>query len=159
MSEKILFTVVKRTVQFNSTPTNVLFTSVPGISTGIKDAPIDGERYIRSYGEWILFNGNINWITSSINVTAVAFNGYFIDTTFSEKTVQLPIGVKGATISICDWKGTAKTNRIVISANGTEKIMGLISNLYLNEDNKCVTLIYSDNTQGWKITSTNQINI
>ena len=88
------------------------------------------------------------------NFTAVAGEGYFVNTTSGAITVTLPSGtpVAGSQVVIIDYAGTADTNAITINPNGN-KIEGGTSNLALTGEREGVTLTYVDSTQGWLATS------
>ena len=88
------------------------------------------------------------------NFTAVAGEGYFVNTTSGEITVTLPSGTPaaGSQVVIIDYAGTADTNKIVINPNGN-KIEGAAGNVQLTGEREGVTLTYVDSTQGWLATS------
>jgi len=88
------------------------------------------------------------------NFTAVAGEGYFVNTTSGAITVTLPSGtpVAGSQIIIIDYAGTADTNAITINPNGN-KLEGATDNLKISGEREGVTLTYVDSTQGWICTS------
>ena len=92
-----------------------------------------------------------DWQTAiqTSNFTAVASKGYFVNTTSAEITVTLPVGVVGTEIVIQDYAGTFATNKIILAANGSEKIQGSTSDFECITNNATVTLIYQDATEGW----------
>ena len=93
----------------------------------------------------------IDWQTGSIktaNFTAVAGEGYLVNTTSAAVTATLPAGTAGNIIAITDYAGTAGTNNITISPNGSEKIHGVDSKV-LSTNRDSVQLVYIDGTQGW----------
>ena len=83
------------------------------------------------------------------NFTAAAGKGYFVNTTSGSVTISLPTGVVGAEIAIQDYAGTFDTNKIIISANGSEKIQGQTDDKVCKIENALVRLLYQDATQGW----------
>ena len=84
------------------------------------------------------------------NFTAVAGEGYFVNTTSGVKTVTLPAGVVGAEIVIQDYAGTFATNKVLLVANGSEKIQGDSTNSgQITTNNATATLVYQDATKGW----------
>lgn len=93
-----------------------------------------------------------DWQTTiqTSNFTAVAGKGYFVNTTSAEITVTLPAGVVGTEIVIQDYAGTFATNKVLLSANGSEKIQGS-STLQgkITTNNATATLVYQDATKGW----------
>ena len=81
--------------------------------------------------------------------TAVAGEGYFVNTTGGVITVTLPSSATiGNEISIIDYAGTADTNNITVARNG-HKIQGAESNLTVLTERAAFTLVYVDATQGW----------
>ena len=58
------------------------------------------------------------------NFTAVAGNGYFVDTTSGSITVTLPAGNIGDEVYFQDYAGTFDTNQFNIASDGSEKIQG-----------------------------------
>jgi len=81
--------------------------------------------------------------------TAVAGEGYFINTTSGVITVTLPASATiGNEIAIIDYAGTADTNNITIARNG-HKIQGAASNMTVLTERAAFTLVYVDATQGW----------
>jgi len=83
------------------------------------------------------------------NFTAAAGKGYFVNTTSGAITVTLPAGVVGEEIILQDYARTFDTNKITITANGSEKIQGGTSDKVCNTENALVRLVYQDATQGW----------
>ena len=81
--------------------------------------------------------------------TAVAGEGYFVNTTGGVITVTLPASATiGNEIAIIDYDGTADTNNITIARNG-HKIQGATSDLTILTERAGFTLVYVDATQGW----------
>ena len=81
--------------------------------------------------------------------TAVAGEGYFVNTTGGVITVTLPSSATiGNEISIIDYAGTADTNNITVARNG-HKIQGAESNMTVLTERAAFTLVYVDATQGW----------
>ena len=93
-----------------------------------------------------------DWVTAiqTSNFTAEAGKGYFVNTTSAEITITLPAGVVGTEIVIQDYAGTFATNKVLLSANGSEKIQGNSTDDFRCVTNDAtVTLIYQDATKGW----------
>ena len=81
--------------------------------------------------------------------TAVAGEGYFVNTTGGVITVTLPASATiGNEIAIIDYAGTADTNNITIARNG-HKIQGAASDMTVSTERAAFTLVYVDSTQGW----------
>ena len=81
--------------------------------------------------------------------TAVAGNGYFIDTTSAAHTINLPASPSlGDEVSIIDASGTADTNNITVGRN-SENIQGTAADLTISTERAGFTLVYFNSTQGW----------
>ena len=80
-----------------------------------------------------------SWVTAiqTGNFTAVAGEGYFVNTSSAVITVTLPAGVVGTQIVIQDYAGTFATNAVTLTANS------------IVTKNATATLIYQDATKGW----------
>ena len=81
--------------------------------------------------------------------TAVAGEGYFVNTTSGVITMNLPAGTLGDEIVFIDYAGTFDSNTFTISANGSEKIHGSTDDLTVSTERAGNTLVYTDGTQGW----------
>ena len=93
--------------------------------------------------------GGLAWSVQSTNFTAVAGNGYYVNTTSAGITITLPATPSaGNSIGIVDYAGTFDTNACVINPNGN-KIESGTANLQLSGEREGVTLNYIDATQGW----------
>jgi hypothetical protein len=98
--------------------------------------------------------GSASWVTTvkTGDFTAVAGEGYFVNTTSGEIDVTLPAGTAGAVIAIKDYAGTFDTNKVSLVQNGSDKIGGSTDNAILNTEGQAVTLVFVDSTQGWLVT-------
>jgi hypothetical protein len=99
--------------------------------------------------------GSASWVTTvktSSPFTAVAGEGYFVNTTGGVITVNLPAGTAGAVVAIKDYAGTFDTNKVTLVQNGSDKIGGSTVNATLDVEGIAVTLVYIDSTQGWLVT-------
>ena len=98
--------------------------------------------------------GSASWVTTvkTGDFTAVAGEGYFVDTTSGEIDVTLPAGSAGAVVAFKDYAKTFNSNNCILISNGSEKIGGSTNNAALNTAGLAVTLIYIDSTQGWLVT-------
>src|SRR6056300_367902 len=93
----------------------------------------------------------------STTTTAVAGNGYFIDTTSASHTINLPSSPSaGDTIAIKDYAGTFGTNGVLIGRNG-ENIQGAANDNLLSTNRASVVLVYFDATKGWLYTEESNV--
>ena len=80
--------------------------------------------------------------------TAVAGEGYFVDTTSAAITVTLPSSPTSKDeVSIVDYAGTANTNNITVTSS--DNINGAADDLAINYNRGGVSMVYVDATQGW----------
>jgi len=101
--------------------------------------------------------GAVNWQTtvkthSPSSFTAVAGEGYFINTTGGAVTVNLPAGTAGAVVGIKDYAGTFDTNAVTLNLNGSDKAGGSAVNPIISTEGIAITLVFIDSTQGWLVT-------
>jgi hypothetical protein len=99
--------------------------------------------------------GQIAWNTTvqTTGFTAVAYGGYFCNTTSAAFTVTLPATpTRGQFVVIVDYAGSAATNPIVIGRNSSN-INGSASNVIINTNRTGITFTYIDSTQGWVASS------
>ena len=103
-------------------------------------------------------DGLVSWDTTAktTGFTAVAGNGYFVNTTSGAITVTLPATpTAGDLVGIKDYANTADTNNITIDRNGSN-IQGVANNYVISIEGLAITLIYVDGTQGWVSTGAAQ---
>jgi hypothetical protein len=94
--------------------------------------------------------GGTDWqAVKTGNFTAVAGEGYFINTTGGAIEMDLPAGTLGDEISFVDYAGTFDSNALTIAPNGSEKIQGVAASLTVSVERAANTLVYTDGTQGW----------
>ena len=105
--------------------------------------------------------GSASWNTTvkTGDFTAVAGEGYFVNTTSGEIDVTLPAGSPGAVVAVKDYAKTWDTNNCIIISNGSEKIGGSTNNATLSTEGLAVTFIYIDSTQGWLVTDDGNQNV
>ena len=98
--------------------------------------------------------GAASWNTTvkTSTFTAVAGEGYFVDTTSGAVTVNLPAGTAGAVVAIKDYANTFDTNAATLVQNGSDKIGGNTDNVVLGTEGISVTLVFIDSTRGWLVT-------
>lgn len=99
----------------------------------------------------------VKWASATItpqsissNVTLVAGNRYFVDTT-SARTLTLPANPSlNDEIQILDASGSANTYNITVSRN-SKLINGNAGNLIIDVAGGWYTLVYTGSTYGWKV--------
>ena len=95
-------------------------------------------------------SGGTSWqAVKTSTFTAVAGEGYFVNTTSNAITMNLPAGTLGDEIVFIDYAGTFDTYALTIAANGSEKIAGSTADLTVSVERAGNTLVYTDSTQGW----------
>ena len=98
-------------------------------------------------------SGGTDWqaVVTGATQTAVAGNGYFIDTTSNACNLTLPGGVLGDEVSVVDYAGTFDTNNLTVTPDTGEKIQGgsADATLTVATERAGFTLAYSGATQGW----------
>ena len=121
-----------------------------GTLTIASGATINNQGTATNFGA----TGSASWTTTvkTGDFTAVAGEGYFVDTSSDEVEVSLPAGTAGAVVAIADYANNFGTNNVVLIQNGSDKIGGSTVNARLNVDGLAVTLIFIDSTKGWIVT-------
>ena len=100
---------------------------------------------------WTTMSGGTSWqaVEAGATMTAVAGEGYFINTTSNACTATLPAGTIGDECSFIDYAGTFDTNNLTVAPNGSEKIEGTAASLTVAVERAAFTLVFTDTTQGW----------
>ena len=102
---------------------------------------------------WVDNSGGTAWqaVETGTTMTAVAGNGYFIDTTSNVCNVTLPAGVLGDEVSLVDYAGTFDSNTLTVTPGSGEKIQGGSADAVLTSstERSAFTLAYSGASQGW----------
>ena len=103
-----------------------------------------------SLGATAEISAGTSWQTEkTASFTAVAGEGYFVNTTSGAITVTLPASPSlGDEVSIIDASGTADTNNITVGRN-SENIQGTGEDLVISTERAGLTLVYFNATQGW----------
>ena len=114
----------------------------------------DADQFLQTNGSgvlaWAAVSGGTSWqAVKTSTFTAVAGEGYFINTTGGAFEMDLPAGNIGDEVSFIDYAGTFDTNALTIDQNGTEKIAGSTDPLTVSTERAANTLVYVDGTQGW----------
>jgi hypothetical protein len=102
-------------------------------------------------------SGGTSWqaVVTGATKTAVAGEGYFIDTTSNECNLTLPAGALGNEVSVIDYAGTFDSNKLTITPASGERIQGESADAVLTSsvERSAFTLAYSGATQGWLLKS------
>ena len=100
--------------------------------------------------------GSASWVTTpkTGDFTAVAGEGYFINTTGGEIDVTLPAGTAGAVVAVADYANNFATANCILKQNGSDKIEGSTNDLVINQKGVSITLVFVDSTKGWVTTDT-----
>ena len=117
------------------------------------------DTFLRGDNAWTEVSGGSSWqAVQTAAFTAVAGNGYPINTTASGFTVTLPASASvGDTIEFVDYAGTWQTNNIIVDPNSL-KMKGATGNLKLKYERLGVRLVYMDATQGWVVATSRSTN-
>jgi len=102
---------------------------------------------------WVDNSGGTDWqtVVTGATKTAVAGEGYFIDTTSNVCNLTLPAGVLGDEVSVVDYAGTFDSNTLTVTPASGEKIQGGSADAVLTNstERSAFTLAYSGASQGW----------
>jgi len=102
---------------------------------------------------WVDNSGGTDWqtVVTGATKTAVAGEGYFIDTTSNVCNLTLPAGVLGDEVSVVDYAGTFDSNTLTVTPSTGERIQGETADAVLTSSTEraAFTLAYSGATQGW----------
>ena len=100
---------------------------------------------------WVDNSGGTAWVAvhTAATLSAVAGNGYFINTTSNACTATLPGSPTiGDEIAFVDYAGTWDTNNLTVARNG-KNIQGSAADLTVATERAGFTLVFTDGTQGW----------
>jgi hypothetical protein len=98
--------------------------------------------------------GSASWTTTvkTSGFTAVAGEGYFVDTSSGAVSVNLPAGTAGAVVAFKDYLNSFDTHNLTLVQNGSDKIGGSTDNSVISEEGIALTLVFIDSTRGWLVT-------
>ena len=98
--------------------------------------------------------GSASWTTTvkTSGFTAVAGEGYFVDTSSGAVSVNLPAGTPGAVVAFKDYLNSFDTHNLTLVQNGSDKIGGSTTNAIIATEGIAITLIFIDSTRGWLVT-------
>jgi hypothetical protein len=118
-----------------------------------------GDDFVIPAGATLTNNGtasgfaSIAWqstIVTGTTLSAVAGNGYWIDTTSNACTITLPASASvGDQIIFSDYKRTWGTNSITINQNSLNYQGYSSPNPVYDTNGQTVSIVYSGATQGW----------
>jgi hypothetical protein len=134
--------------QAAGTTTSYTITWPAGVAAGNDYVLKSTTGGVLSWGE---VTGGASWqaVITAATKTAVAGEGYFLDTTSNAITLTLPGSAAiGDFVSFVDYAGTFDTNNLTIARNG-HKIQGATADLVVSTERAANTLVYVDATQGW----------
>ncbi len=118
-----------------------------GITMGTTGQVLTTDGTTASFGD---ISGGTSWqAVKTASFTAVAGEGYFVNTTSNVITMTLPAGTIGDEIAFVDYAGTFDTFTFTVAADGSEKINGSADDLTVSTERAGNTLVYTDGTQGW----------
>jgi hypothetical protein len=100
---------------------------------------------------WVANSGGTSWqsVETGATFTAVAGNGYPVNTTAQACTATLPAGTVGDEVSFIDYARTFDSNNLTVTADGSENIYASTDDLTNAVEGAAFTLVYVDATQGW----------
>jgi len=142
-------------VDINITPKGSGKIALDGIKWPNADG--DADQIMTTDGSGVLSfvdnSGGTSWqaVHTSATLTAVAGNGYFIDTTSNVCNVTLPGGTLGDEVTLVDYAATFDSNNLTVTPDSGEKIQGQSADATLTcaVERAGFTLAYSGATQGW----------
>jgi hypothetical protein len=103
-------------------------------------------------GKQLPLTGVITWQpVKTSSFSAIAGEGYFVNTTSGAITATLPASPsQGDEIRFLDVSGTFDTNNLTVGRNG-KPIQGSATDLTVATERAGFSLVYYDATQGWLI--------
>ena len=118
-----------------------------GITMGTVGQVLTTDGTTASFGD---ISGGASWqAVKTTGFTAVAGEGYFINTTSGAITMTLPTSPSlGDFVSVIDYAGTFDTNNLTVGRN-SQPIQGVAADLTVATERAGFTLVYTDGTQGW----------
>jgi hypothetical protein len=94
----------------------------------------------------------ITWKIKDANYTCANQEGIFANTVLGSWTLTLPSSPSfGTTITIVDAYGTFLSKPLIISTGGTDAIMGLVEDFYVDVRYAAFQLVYISAYPGWRV--------
>ena len=148
--------------QTNYTPISFYYSSTSGhipsagnlVAGEIAINTADGVIYYKNSGGSVVplsfGSTGISWQSvQTANFTAVAGNGYPVNTTSAAITVLMPASpAAGDIITFTDYAGTFATNNLTIDPNGN-KLLASTDAVAMATNHESLSFVYIDSTQGW----------
>jgi hypothetical protein len=118
-----------------------------GITMGTVGQVLTTDGTTASFGD---LSGGASWqAVKTTGFSAVAGEGYFVNTTSGAISMTLPISPSlGDFVSVIDYAGTFDTNNLTVGRN-SQPIQGVAADLIVATERAGFTLVYTDGTQGW----------
>ena len=162
---KIVYTDGTDVIEVPTTPADGSITSAKLATDAVITAKISAAQVTNEKltNKSITINGVAATLGSSVTIaagtdwqavktttfTAVAGEGYFVNTNGGAFTMTLPATPSiGDEVSFVDYAGTFDTNNLTIGRN-SENIQGSAADLTVSVERAANTLVYTDGTQGW----------
>jgi len=147
--EKSTYSISGTTLTFTTAPLSGYTIEVitSGVVANVTSSPVNSVNGLT--GD-VTVSGGTDWQATpkTANFTAVAGEGYFVNTTSAAITVTLPSSPSaGDEVSIVDYAGTADTNSITITSS--DNINGSSNDVLIDYERGGVSMVYVDATQGW----------
>jgi len=140
-------------IDINITPKAAGKISLDGIKWPNADGSINQILTTNASGvlSFVDNSGGTSWqaVETGATMTAVAGNGYPVNTTAQACTATLPAGSAGDEVSFIDYARTFDTNNLTVESDSSEKIYGSTDDLTVAVEGAGFTLVYVDATQGW----------
>ena len=123
------------------------------------------DKFIKTDGSGNLsfaeVSGGTSWqAVKTSNFTAVAGEGYFVNTTGGAITVTFPASAaSGDTIVLVDYARKFGTNALTINSNSLNFQGNASPNPVYDTDGQSITCVYADSTQGWIPTTDDDVSL
>ena len=137
----------------------VVYTSASIPNSSLENSAITINGSSVSLGGSVDVGGAIDWQTTTKTTafTAVAGEGYFVDTSSGAITATLPASPSGGDqVAFKDYAANFATNNLTIARNGSN-IQGNATDSQILTNRASVVLVYVDATKGWLYTNESNV--